>query len=120
MKVFRPFRIINIPILLVYALSFFSCTNEEKRDIPNVVIIFIDDLGYADIGSYGAIDYATPELDRMAAEGMRFTSFYAAQGVCSASRAAILTGCYPKQYPPAPYSILLFHRYNTMRQFGLW
>src|SRR5271169_6357309 len=61
---------------------------------PNIVIIYIDDMGYADIGPFGAKGYSTPNLDRMAAEGMKFTSFYSAQGVCSASRAALLTGCY--------------------------
>ena len=61
---------------------------------PNVVIIFADDLGYADVGSFGAKGWKTPNLDRMAAEGVRFTDFYAAQAVCSASRAALLTGCY--------------------------
>jgi arylsulfatase A len=61
---------------------------------PNIVIIYIDDMGYADIGPFGAQGYATPHLDRMAAEGMKFTSFYSAQAVCSASRAALMTGCY--------------------------
>jgi arylsulfatase A-like enzyme len=60
---------------------------------PNVVIIFIDDLGYADIGPFGATKQKTPNLDRMAAEGMKLTSFYAAP-VCSVSRAQLLTGCY--------------------------
>jgi arylsulfatase A-like enzyme len=64
---------------------------------PNFIIIFADDLGYADIGSFGATGYKTPNLDRMAAEGMRFTNFYVAQAVCSASRAALLTGCYPNR-----------------------
>lgn len=61
---------------------------------PNVVIIFIDDMGYADIGPFGARDYPTPNLDRMAREGRMFTQFYVAQPVCSASRAALMTGCY--------------------------
>lgn len=60
---------------------------------PNIVIIFIDDLGYADIGPFGATKQKTPNLDRMAAEGMKLTSFYAAP-VCSVSRAQLLTGCY--------------------------
>ncbi len=62
--------------------------------LPNIVIIYIDDMGYADIGPFGAKGYTTPNLDRMAAEGMKFTSFYSAQAVCSASRAALMTGCY--------------------------
>jgi arylsulfatase A len=60
---------------------------------PNVVVIFIDDLGYGDIGPFGATLQMTPRLDRMAAEGMKLTSFYAAP-VCSVSRAQLLTGCY--------------------------
>ena len=68
----------------------------EKRP-PNVVIIFIDDLGYADIGPFGATAYKTPNLDRMAAEGRIFTDFHAATAVCSASRAALMTGCYPER-----------------------
>ncbi len=64
---------------------------------PNVVIVFADDLGYADVGPFGAEGYTTPHLDRMAEEGRVFTDFYAAQAVCSASRAALLTGCYPNR-----------------------
>lgn len=60
---------------------------------PNFVIIFVDDLGYGDIGPYGATKQRTPNLDRMAAEGMKLTSFYAAP-VCSVSRAQLMTGCY--------------------------
>ena len=60
---------------------------------PNVVIIFIDDLGYADIGPFGATKQKTPNLDKMAREGMKLTSFYAAP-VCSVSRAQLMTGCY--------------------------
>ncbi|HEX6984247.1 MAG TPA: sulfatase, partial [Planctomycetaceae bacterium] len=68
----------------------------EAAARPNVIVVFCDDLGYADIGPFGAkVD--TPHLDRMAAEGRRFTDFYAAQAVCSASRAALLTGCYPNR-----------------------
>lgn len=72
---------------------------------PNVVILFIDDLGYGDIGPYGATKQKTPNLDRMAREGMKLTSFYAAP-VCSVSRAQMMTGCYgarvsvPGVYPP--------------------
>lgn len=64
---------------------------------PNIILIYADDLGYGDLGSYGARGYQTPNLDRMAAEGIRLTSFYVATAVCSASRAAILTGAYPNR-----------------------
>lgn len=62
---------------------------------PNFVLILADDLGYGDLSSYGASDLATPHIDRLAREGMRFTSFYAAASTCSPSRAALLTGRYP-------------------------
>jgi arylsulfatase A-like enzyme len=62
---------------------------------PNVVLINCDDLGYGDLGCYGSDRNATPAIDRLAAEGIRCTSFYMASPVCSPSRAALLTGCYP-------------------------
>ena len=64
---------------------------------PNIVIIFCDDLGYGDVGVFGARGYRTPNIDRLASEGIRLTRFYTAQAVCSASRAALLTGCYPNR-----------------------
>lgn len=67
---------------------------QEARKLPNFVIIFIDDMGYADIEPFGAKAYPTPHLDRLAREGRRFTDFYASQPVCSASRASLMTGCY--------------------------
>ncbi len=76
-----------IPLLLA------TCTT-EPQPLPNVIIMFVDDLGYSDIGMYGAPGYATPNLDRMAAEGVHFTDFYVSQPVCSASRASLLTGSY--------------------------
>lgn len=64
-------------------------------DKPNVVLINCDDLGYGDLGCYGSTRNQTPALDRLAAEGVRFTSFYTASPVCSPARGALLTGCYP-------------------------
>ena len=63
---------------------------------PNIILIFADDLGYGDIGPFGSTKNRTPNLDRMAREGMKFTSFYAAP-VCTPSRAQVLTGCYAKR-----------------------
>ena len=87
-------------ILILVIIS--SCGDDSKHkntisETPNIVLIFMDDLGYGDIGSYGATGYNTPHLDKMSQEGMRFTNFYAAQAVCSASRAGLLTGCYPNR-----------------------
>jgi arylsulfatase A-like enzyme len=66
---------------------------EERPEKPNIVLIFIDDLGYGDIGPFGNTRVKTPNLDKMAEEGMKFTSFYATP-VCSMSRACLMTGCY--------------------------
>jgi arylsulfatase A-like enzyme len=64
---------------------------------PNIVFIYADDMGYADAGCYGNKLIRTPYLDKLAADGVRFTDFYVAQAVCSASRTALLTGCYPNR-----------------------
>lgn len=65
--------------------------------LPNIVLINCDDLGYGDLGCYGSTRNATPAIDRMAVEGIRFTDFYQASPVCSPSRGAMLTGCYPRR-----------------------
>ncbi len=83
---------------LVLLFSISPCARavgEAKR--PNIVIIFADDMGYGDLGSYGNTKTPTPNLDRMARQGMRMTSFYVPQAVCSASRAALLTGRLPNR-----------------------
>ncbi|WP_019670594.1 sulfatase family protein [Eudoraea adriatica] len=72
-----------------------AASREEKP--PNIVLIFTDDQGYQDVGVFGANDIPTPHLDQMASDGIKLTSFYAAQAVCSASRAGLLTGCYPNR-----------------------
>jgi arylsulfatase len=91
-----------------------SCKKEfiEQENLPNIVLIFVDDMGYADVGCYGAKGYETPNIDRMAEQGMRFTSFYVAQAVCSASRAALLTGCYPNR-------VGIFGAYNDQAKVGI-
>ncbi len=65
--------------------------------LPNIVIVFTDDQGYADVGCFGGKGFTTPHLDQLAREGCRFTNFHVAQAVCSASRAGLLTGCYPNR-----------------------
>ena len=64
---------------------------------PNIIIVFCDDLGYADIGPFGAKKHATPVLDQMAREGMRLTDFYSTCPVCTPSRSSLMTGCYPRR-----------------------
>lgn len=83
--------------LLLSVLVLPGCYNSATVPKPNIVIIFTDDQGYADVGVFGAEGFETPNLDQMAQEGVVLTNFYVAQAVCSASRAALLTGCYPNR-----------------------
>ena len=87
----------NFIALFIFIALFSSCSIKPVENLPNIVIIFTDDQGYGDLGTYGAVHFTTPHLDKMASEGMRFTNFYSAQAVCSASRAGLLTGCYPNR-----------------------
>lgn len=89
-------------ITIVITVFFFqSChldiSSNQEINHPNIILIFIDDMGYADVSCFGATDYQTPNIDRLANEGVRFTNFYASQAVCSASRASLLTGCYAER-----------------------
>lgn len=77
-------------IFFVFLFPAFAATSRP----PNVIVVFCDDLGYGDVGVFGAKGYATPHLDRLARDGAMFTGFHVSQPVCSASRAALLTGCY--------------------------
>jgi arylsulfatase A-like enzyme len=83
-----------LPLVLMALLA--AADLSAQSPTPNLVVIFIDDMAYADIGPFGG-KIPTPNLDRMAKEGMRFTDFSAATAVCSASRAALLTGCYHRR-----------------------
>ena len=80
-----------LALILLVIVSSASATAAQ----PNVIIMFCDDMGYADIGPFGAEGYETPNLDRLAREGMAFTDFHVGQSFCSPSRAALMTGCYP-------------------------
>ena len=88
-------------ILLVMILVCMLVLNQShvlpKQRTPNIILIFMDDLGYGDLSCYGAVDIHTPNIDKLAAEGIRFTNFMSAQAVCSASRAALMTGAYPNR-----------------------
>ena len=84
-------------IFCLLALVILQSSSPKKEQLPNIILIFMDDMGYGDLSCYGAVNYRTPNIDRMAAEGIRFTNFLAAQAVCSASRAALMTGCYPNR-----------------------
>jgi arylsulfatase A-like enzyme len=74
-----------------------TASSADSANLPNVVVIMVDDMGYGDIGPFGNVVNKTPHLDRMAEEGLKLTSFYVAAPVCTPSRAALMTGCYPKR-----------------------
>ena len=93
----------------IIILFFINC---RSYDSPNVIFILTDDQGYGDLGVYGASDILTPNLDKLSREGAYFTSYYATQPVCSASRASILTGCYPDR-------IGIFNAYSPGSKVGL-
>ena len=83
--------------LVLPAAALLSIFTAEAQKQPNIIVILMDDMGYGDIGTQGAIGYETPNLDKMGNEGMRFTRFYSVQAVSGASRAGLLTGCYPNR-----------------------
>ncbi|MDP6523818.1 MAG: sulfatase [Kiritimatiellia bacterium] len=93
--------------VVLMACCFASMAEAEKGAKPNFIIIFTDDQGYQDLGCFGSPKIKTPNLDKMAENGTRFTSFYSANSVCSPSRAALLTGCYP---PRTGVTTVLFPR----------
>jgi arylsulfatase A len=88
----RPSNLRAISVLSMAMLA--ASQHARGAEAPNVVLIYCDDLGYADLGCFGSKICRTPNLDRMAAEGVRFTDFYVSSAVCSASRSALLTGAY--------------------------
>ncbi|SEL57092.1 arylsulfatase [Maribacter orientalis] len=94
----------NSKVIYILFLTLFFYQNSKGQESikqlyssPNIILILTDDQGYNDVGVFGAEDISTPNLDQMAKDGAKLTNFYAAQAVCSASRAAILTGSYPNR-----------------------
>ena len=96
-----PLRIVALPLLLLLGTA---CSQPR----PNVVVILIDDLGWKDTGVYGSTFYQTPHIDRLAAQGVRFTQFYSAGPNCAPTRASIMTGRYPA-------GLHLTHHFNGRR-----
>src|SRR5690606_7563901 len=86
----NPMRSRLLPALI---LCFLTTVGSAADRPPNVVIFYTDDQGYADVGCFGRDDLRTPNLDKLAAEGRKFTNFHVSSAVCSASRAALMTGC---------------------------
>ncbi len=92
LKIMNP---ISVVIVILAGISLFSCQSKTEELPPNVVVIFLDDSGWADFEPFGEKVLETPHVTRLAAEGCAYHNFYVPQAVCSASRAALLTGCYP-------------------------
>lgn len=90
------FFCLALPLVVLAEVS--SQERQATGSRPNVVIFYVDDLGYGDLGAYGNTRASTPNLDRMAAEGVRFTEFYAPSALCTPSRAGLITGRYPVRY----------------------
>ena len=89
----RALTVIVVSLLPLASTS--DCCAVDRP--PNFVLLFCDNLGYGDVGCFGSTLHRTPHIDRIAAEGIRFTDFYSASGVCTPSRAALMTGCYPRR-----------------------
>ena len=119
--IMRPLSFLRATVLfLLIASAAFSADTTAEKKKPNFVIILADDLGYGDLGCYGHPSIRTPNLDRMAAEGVRFTDFYVAAEVCTPSRAALLTGRYPIRSGMAhdQFRVLARRRWRTsLRRF---
>ena len=98
--------------ITLYSLLFSTFITCNKEIPPNVIFILTDDQGYGDLGIYGASDIITPNIDSIAKKGAYFTSYYSTQPVCSASRASILTGCYPDR-------LGVFNAYSPGSKVGL-
>ena len=79
------------------SIALFLFTSIAFGAQPNLIVIFCDDLGYGDLGCYGSEKNRTPRIDKLAAEGMKFTDFYSSSPVCTPSRASLLTGCYARR-----------------------
>ena len=98
-SVFSCIAALLVPLAITIIIA--SCGDENAATaegrLPNLIVVFTDDQGYGDLGSYGVTDLETPNLDRMARDGVLFTNFYVGAPVCTPSRAALLTGCYPKR-----------------------
>ena len=95
---------------IILVLSFLLTITSYAADKPNFIIIFTDDQGYNDLSCFGSKKIKTPYIDSIAKNGRKFTSFYVASPVCTPSRAALLTGCYPKRIGMENH--VIFPQYN--------
>ena len=99
-------------------MTFMGCSLEKSRQKPNIIIVFIDDMGWADLSCFGNTDANTPNIDKLASEGIIFEQFYVNSPICSPSRVAISTGQYPQRYNITSY--LSFRNQNAARGMANW
>ena len=101
MKIQRLYRLYYLQVLLltlVLPICSITKVNAQENAKPNVIIIFADDLGYADLGCQGSLDVKTPHIDKLAENGIRFTDGYVTAPQCGPSRAGLLTGRYQNRF----------------------
>jgi uncharacterized sulfatase len=110
----------RIPLLLASALALFLVAGASGRAAtpPNVIVVLIDDMGWGDLSSFGNREVRTEHLDRLAAEGIRFESFYVNAPICSPSRTALMTGQYPQRWRIGSY--LESRKANDARGMAQW
>ncbi|QDU80522.1 Arylsulfatase [Polystyrenella longa] len=117
MRILRR-RLLLIVILFVISLLPWSTSNAKGATRPNIVLVFIDDMGWGDFSCFGNKDATTPNIDRMSSEGIAFEQFYVNSPICSPSRVAISTGTYPQRWGITSY---LAHReQNKKRGMANW
>jgi len=105
-------------LMSLFALVMLGCTNEKSKQKPNIILVFIDDMGWADFSCFGNTDAQTPNIDKLASEGISFEQFYVNAPICSPSRVAISTGQYPQRYNITSY--LAHRKQNADRGIANW
>ena len=92
-----PFKKIILFVALIVSTLLFNCTvkKSEQQQKPNILIIYLDDLGYGDVSAYGSVGLQTPNIDKLANGGVKFTDAHSSSSTCTPSRYALLTGVYP-------------------------
>ncbi len=106
----RAIQSLKEGLFTIFLLIFWSCSNNVIQRKPNVILVFIDDMGWSDFSCFGNTDAQTPNIDRLASEGICFEKFYVNSPICSPSRVAISTGTYPQRWGITSY---LAHRTNN-------
>ena len=101
-------KVPTIKVLSLFIMLGYGCRStqddSDTQKLPNVIIILADDLGYSDLSCFGSETIKTPNLDKLASEGIKFTNFWTSSNVCSPSRASLLTGRYPQRCG-VPYAV---------------